>query len=455
MSISAFQPIAAPRTPLAPPPPAPPAPAPVAMPGPLAPPAMPMPMSMPLPMPGAPMPVPPGANAPGALISKRGNYFQDVVQVGGQRIQDYKNLLTDMLQVVLHPARAFSALKNALVDSVGYGQLPGVLGIIQKFGGLIGIVLKNFVTQRITPYVTAFKERDFSMVGALLTVDVIDFVTFSALLKGFQAMKLAIAGKPLAGVFGTSVSKEALSAVKAWSVTNGVGNSVVATFGGIPATRVIWAQNVLRQNGLNFTMDAASLFSQQKFTAFDRYLVSDRMITLNQVNYVSGPIWDWQSGRERSALKGGVAPVTVQQGELAYLRFMPEERYQVLSQLCDQNDGYAFYQHAFATVPDAMRKDFPLIVADLHTYSMFMANMNQTTAHKLKDDANLDPILKGAADARDLAVRALMVRYPGIGQAEAQARVADFWRQRMAPGERPLSASAAPGMFPGAQQWTR
>lgn len=390
------------------------------------------------------LPLPRQAPLPAPILqSRRGTYAQDLKQVGSQRLVEYLNLGRDLIQVLQNPSRTFDAIKNTLLGSLGYGAAPqGILAWLQAFGGLISLVLAGFVEQRITPYVTAIKERNWSMVGALATVDVVDFLTFSAVLKGLQGLASAAKGAKAAGAAGRALrylptAQEVGKLATKWAVTNAVGNTMVQQLGGIPTQRVYSSYMNLKQNGLILNRDAYALFSREDFTGIERQIVYFRLIFLNQVNYVSGPIWQWQPGREQSSLKGSAQSATVQKAELDYLRFMPESRYETLQKLCDLNGGYAFYQHAFATVPNHLRADFPVIVDDLYAYNQFMTSIDPD--YQLNRDPSRDRILTGQSDAQDLAVVFYLASYPGSTEAEAKAFVREFWRHNMPVGERPMA----------------
>jgi hypothetical protein len=422
------RPYAAPAFLAAPPPPPPPPPPPLP---PVAPPRM-----------DTYMPVVP-------TKSQRGNFFQDFWQIGAQRVRDYLNLVHDMVQVLLHPAQAFNSIASLLTSGLGNGAGSGsFLEVLRNMMGLISLILTGFVEARVTPYITAAKEGDWSKFFALVSVDVVDYVTFAAVFRAFGLAKdAAKTGKGLregfSQVAGNMVPTpgEMLGYAKYWSVGNAIFTTVVKNMGTIPREQAYTTYKTLKQDGLTMDTEAYGLFARVDFTDIDRMTVFRRAVAMNQVNYVSGPSGTWQPGREQSALKGSAQPVTMQRAEIDYLRFLPESRYQTLQKLCDLNAGYAFFQHAFATIPDAHRGDFAILMDDLYAYNQFMTSINP--GYQLKLDPSQDAILKETADARELAIAAYKASFPAASDAAARAAVLDFWRSAMPVGERALAGRSA------------
>lgn len=394
-------------------------------------------------------------------------YVADLRQVGQDRLLEYKNLGKDLVRLLTtNPATTLGNLYRNLFGSGEFTFGKGVAGLVNFVANTVG----SFIDLRIKPYVTAIKEGDVAKIGALMTVDFLDFVTFAALFRGIKALKaLALGGgaATTASVAGQKTllkaiaSDAALGAATWMGVHSGVRQVLNTTSGsampgmpgmpgapgGAPVPRAKLVEDtaqILRQNGIALNPFALSLLSDPaKFSEGDIKIIQDRALAINTINLPFGtPRTDLNPGNP-AEFRGQSYPMTTL--EIDYLRWLPEDRFQAIKSVCDQADGYNFYKRLIETVPEDKRKDLPRLVSDLRTYAMAMKSLVGDYRLVKKDnsgnwtpDPALDQMITMQAAPRDVLLANIKALYPGLGDTECKALLDRLWRLNPV-GERSLN----------------
>ncbi len=404
------------------------------------------------------------------IPAARAGFAATLKQYGSDRLLDYANLGKDILKILTtNPGTTLTNLYNTIFQNNGNPLL--------SFVSFLGAIANNFVTTRVSPYIAAIKEGNIGKVGALLTVDALDILTFAFVVKGFKALRTLLLGTPavpggggaVAAMFRGAAGKGIIpvgvrdgvqsvlvtagTALASWSIFNAGLRSITAVGAqgvrGLPigfptsapgsggaddrshAKVVETTAQILRQNGLALNPFALNLLADRtRFTERDVLEVQERLLMMNKANlpFIQRDV-DPANPRRFNGVTYEVSSL-----ELDYMRWLPPERYEAIRALADKAEGFKFYKRLLIGVPEAQRNVLPLLVSDLRTYMTAMGTLKGD--YRLGDDADLDVMLEMKASPRDVLAFKIKLLYPSMTDQAIADYVNRLWSNLSPPGER-------------------